>query len=79
MIVVLSYYSANGTDIKYLWNDFMMKLQFMHSCRERLFWKDFLPAVQQLHPQTTADVAFGVIVPLIGFASGFLSGKQDNF
>ncbi|XP_071854771.1 uncharacterized protein [Apostichopus japonicus] len=79
MIAILPYYAANALDIKYVWTDFKMKLKFMHSRRERMFWKDLSIYIDSLHPNTTVDTINSFIFPIIGFASGFLSGKQRDF
>ncbi|XP_071833102.1 uncharacterized protein [Apostichopus japonicus] len=79
MIAILPYYAANALDIKYVWTDFKMEVKFMYSGGERKFWKDLTNYMDTLHPNTTTDTIGCFIFPFSGFASAFLSGKQQNF
>ncbi|XP_071811142.1 uncharacterized protein [Apostichopus japonicus] len=76
VIAVLPFFSVKGIDLNYVWNRYRMRVMFMYSAKEREFWKNLMTFIDQLHPNSNTDLIVTIVFPLVGFASGLLSGKH---
>lgn len=76
MIAASALIVVKGLDVMYVWERFKTRLFFSYSAEDRKFWKILMNFVKKLHPNTTADIIFSFLIPLLGLASGMLGGKH---
>lgn len=70
---------TKARDLKYVWNGFKMKLNFLYSTasrRDRVFWERLSQFLDQINPSSELDIIHTVIIPLVGLGTGLLSGKH---
>ncbi|KAJ8025738.1 hypothetical protein HOLleu_33379 [Holothuria leucospilota] len=77
MSFVLTFVVIQGLDLKYVWDNFTLKLDLMFSAKELKFWECLTNYVKELHPNVAFDTLFGFVIPVLAIAIGVL-GEGNN-
>ncbi|KAJ8025734.1 hypothetical protein HOLleu_33371 [Holothuria leucospilota] len=79
MPAAVTFFVVRGLDVKHVWDRLNVKLHLMFSTHNLEFWKRLTKYVEKLHPDVTFSAFAGLVIPVLGLATGLLGSHHFKF